>query len=120
MSHEELVDQSVAAKKRNERFDVYVQWDRGKPHQFEETVRASDLKTALVLGKRNVEFRREPVSLRVVPRQATIITKFDDPTLSTSTDRRYRNVDVYFTKIVEAEDPSLNTTVETESGGDDE
>lgn len=120
MSGDEPVDQTAAEKKRNERFDVYVQWDRGKPHQFEETVRASDLKTALMLGKRNVEFRREPVSLRVVPRQATITTKFDDPTLSASTDRRYRNVDVYFTKEVEAEDPRLNATVETESGGDGE
>lgn len=120
MSTDEPVDQTAEEKKRTERFDVYVQWDRGKPHQFEETVRASDLNTALMLGKRNVEFRREPVSLRVVPRQVTITTKFDDPTLSTSTDRQYRNVDVYFTTEVDADDPSLNATVDSNSGGDDE
>lgn len=82
------------------RFDVYVQWKRGEPHQHEESIRASDLDVALMLAKRNVDVRQEPLSLRVVPRTATKTTKLGDPTLTPGTDRSYRNVQGYPTKEI--------------------
>lgn len=87
-------------KKQKGRFDVYVQWKRGEAHQHEESIRASDLDTALLLAKRNVDVRLEPISLRVVPRTATKTTKLGDPSLTPGTDRSFRNVHGYPTKEI--------------------
>lgn len=83
------------------RFDVYVQWDRGDPHKHEESIRASDLDSALMLAKRNVDLRLEPISLRVVPRTATKTTKLGDPTLTPDFERSYRQVLEYPTKEID-------------------
>lgn len=101
---------------RKQRFDVYVQWGRGKPHQHEETIRASNEETALMLAKRNIDIRLEPISLRVAARSATRTTRLGDPTIIPHTDRSYRNVPTYPTK--EIDPPTTEDTkddiVETE------
>lgn len=76
-------------------FEVFVQWERGKPHTHEEVVNASDAEMAITLAKRNVDVRREPESIWVVPRSEVRATTSDDPTLTPSTERSYRNVEWY-------------------------
>lgn len=101
-SEEQAADEMPPADEiTRRRYDVYVQWSRGEPHQHEESIRASDVDTALMLAKRNVDVRLEPVSLRVVPRAATAMTQLEDPTVTPSTDRAYRDVAGYFTKDVD-------------------
>lgn len=107
-------------KKQKGMFDVYVQWKRGEPHKHEESIRASDLGTALMLAKRNVDVRLGPLSLRVVPRTATKTTKLGDPTVTPGTDRTYRNVQGYPTKEInppnkEESDKSIEQSQFTES-----
>lgn len=101
---------------RKQRFDVYVQWDRGDPHQHEETIRASNEETALMLAKRNIDVRLEPVSLRVAARSATRTTRLDDPSIILHTDRSYRNVPAYPTKEINppTTEDSKDDIVETE------
>jgi len=78
-----------------EPFEVFVQWQRGKPHEYAETVNATDREMALVLAKRNVDVRAEPISIWVAPRSAFAATTPEDTTLAPSTDREYRNVAYY-------------------------
>lgn len=78
-----------------ERYDVFVQWQRGKPHEYAETVNASDPEMAFLLARRNVDVRAEPVSIWVAPRSAMWQSDLDDTTLSPSTDRSYRSVARY-------------------------
>lgn len=78
-----------------ERFEVFVQWNRGDAHVHAETVTASDAKMALHLAKRNVDVRRGPLDIWIVPRDAVTRTSDDDTTLSPSLDRDYRNVQWY-------------------------
>lgn len=111
--------ESENAKKaqiEKQRFDVYVQWERGKPHQHEESIRASNKDTALMLAKRNVDVRLEPLSLRVAARSATKTTKLGDPSLTPGTDRTYRNVQGYPTKEIDppTTQESKDDIVETE------
>lgn len=78
-----------------EPYEVFVQWERGQPHEYAETVNAPDAEMALLLAKRNVDVRAEPLEIRVAPRRAFLSTAPDDPTLTPSTDRSYRNVASY-------------------------
>ena len=78
-----------------ERYDVFVQWQRGKPHEYAETVNASDPEMAFLLARRNVDVRAEPISIWVAPRSAMYQSDMDDATLAPSTDRSYREVAYY-------------------------
>ena len=76
-------------------FEVFVQWQRGDAHTHAITVRASDTEMALTLAKRNIDVRREPVSIWAVPRDEIKRTTMDDTTLVPSTEREYRNISWY-------------------------
>lgn len=78
-----------------EPYEVFVQWQRGEPHEHAETVTAPDPEMALTLAKRNVDVRSEPVDVWVAPQAAMRKTSADDTTLTPSTDRGYRNVQWY-------------------------
>lgn len=79
-----------------ESYYVFVQWDRGKPHEYAQTITAADDEMALMLAKRNVDLRSEPVDIWVAPRSSfTQESPGEDPSLTPSTDREYRNVTGY-------------------------
>jgi len=78
-----------------EPYAVFVQWQRGKPHEYAETITASDEEMALHLAKRNVDVRSGPESIWVAPRAAIAASAADDTALVPSTDRDYRNVQWY-------------------------
>lgn len=78
-----------------EPYEVFVQWRRGQPHQHAETINASDDDTALMLAKRNIDLRAEPIDLWVVPRAAITQIDPDDTSLTPATDREYRRVTGY-------------------------
>lgn len=78
-----------------DRFEVFIQWDSGESHVHAETVSAPDPEMALHLAKRNVDVRREPLDIWVVPRDSIVRTSDDDTTLTPSIDRSYRNVQWY-------------------------
>ena len=73
-------------------FEVFVQWERGQPHEHAETVNAPDADMALTLAKRNVDLRSGPVDVWVAPRRAMRRAGSDDPALTPTTDRSYRTV----------------------------
>lgn len=85
-----------------EPYEVFVQWQRGKPHQHAETVTAPDDEMALMLAKRNVDVRAGPLEIWVVPRSEIARTPPNDETLTPSTDREYRNVTGYAAQPTEA------------------
>lgn len=78
-----------------EAYEVFVQWERGDPHEHAVTVQASDTEMALTLAKRNVDVRSEPVSIWTVPRAEISMTSTSDPSLVPSTEREYRNIAWY-------------------------
>ncbi|MGM0605276.1 MAG: 1,2-phenylacetyl-CoA epoxidase subunit PaaB [Halobacteriota archaeon] len=78
-----------------ESYEVFVQWERGKSHQHAQTITAPDDETALMLAKRNVDLRLEPIDLWVVPQSAITRTDPEDTALTPATDREYRNVTGY-------------------------
>jgi len=78
-----------------ERYDVFVQWRRGKPHEYAETINASDPEMAFLLARRNVDLRSEPLSIWVAPRSSMVQSELGDSTLRPSTDRSYRSVAHY-------------------------
>jgi len=84
-------------------YEVFVQWERGKPHEHAETVNASDADMALLLAKRNVDLRLEPVDIWVAPRRAMRRAGPDDPALTPTTDRDYRSVLWYVDNQIEVE-----------------
>ena len=84
-------------------YEVFVQWQRGKPHEHAETVNASDPDMALTLAKRNVDLRLNPVDIWVAPRRAMRRVSPDDPSLSPSTDRSYRETSWYAENRIEVE-----------------
>jgi phenylacetate-CoA oxygenase PaaH subunit len=73
-------------------YEVLVQWKRGAPHEHAETIDAPTDRMALLLAKRNIDMRQEPLSIWVVPREAVSRTDPEDPTLSVDTDRSYRQI----------------------------
>lgn len=73
-----------------ERFDVFVQWQRGKPHEYAETILAPDAEMALLHAKRNIDVRGDPLSIWVAPQNAMAKSAANDPALRPSTDRSYR------------------------------
>jgi len=73
-------------------YEVFVQWERGKPHEHAGTVNAPDVDMALTLAKRNVDLRAEPVDVWVAPRRSMRRAGPDDPALTPTTDRSYRSV----------------------------
>lgn len=85
-----------------EPYEVFVQWRRGSPHEHAETIDAPSEAMAVMLAKRNVDMRREPVNIWVVPRRDITRTRPEDPTLVPGTDRSYRNVNWYAENRVDA------------------
>lgn len=78
-----------------EPYEVFVQWDRGKSHEHARTVTAADDEMALMMAKRNVDLRAEPLDIWVTPRSAITRTDPDDTTITPTTDRSYRHVTGY-------------------------
>lgn len=76
-------------------YAVFVQWQRGKPHEYAETVTAPDREMAIMFAKRNVDVRGEPVSIWVVPHDEITKTRPDNTTLVPRTDRGYRTAGWY-------------------------
>jgi phenylacetate-CoA oxygenase PaaH subunit len=84
---------------------IFVQWNRGKPHEYAQTITAADDEMALMLAKRNIDLRAEPVDIWVAPRSSfTQESLDDDPSLTPSTDREYRNVTGYIGLSAESAD----------------
>lgn len=78
-----------------EPYEVFVQWKRGEPHEHAETIDAPSRSMALMLAKRNVDVRSEPLSIWVAPRRAFDRSAPGDTTLVPRTDRSYRQVGWY-------------------------
>lgn len=78
-----------------EPYEVFVQWRRGSAHEHAETIDAPSDEMAVMLAKRNVDVRQEPVDIWVLPRRHITRTRPEDPTLVPGTDRSYRNIDWY-------------------------
>jgi len=78
-----------------EPYEVFVQWKRGEPHQHAETIDAPGDEMAVMLAKRNIDVRQEPLSIWTVPRRELTRTDPDDRTLVPTTDRSYRSVGWY-------------------------
>jgi ring-1,2-phenylacetyl-CoA epoxidase subunit PaaB len=85
-------------------YEVLVQWKRGAPHEHAETIDAPTDRMALLLAKRNIDTRQEPLSIWVVPREEVSRTQPEDPTLKFGTDRSYRNISWYAENKVEIPD----------------
>lgn len=85
-------------------YEVFVQWQRGKPHEHAETVNASDPDMALTLAKRNIDLRSDPVDIWVAPRRAMRRVSPEDPSLRPSTDRSYRQTAWYAEHRIEVEE----------------
>lgn len=90
------------AREGVEPYEVLVQWRRGEPHEHAETIDAPSDRMALMLAKRNVDMRQNPLSIWVVPRAAVSRTAPEDPTLELATDRSYRNIRWYAEHRVDA------------------
>lgn len=88
---------------RQDVYEVFVQWQRGKPHEHAETVNAPDPDMALMLAKRNIDLRSEPVDIWVAPRRAMRRIRPGDSTVVPSTDRSYRRTHWYAENNVEVE-----------------
>jgi len=86
-----------------EPYEVFVQWERGDPHEHAETIDAPSEEMAAMLAKRNIDVRSEPLSIWVTPRRAVIRTRGDDPTLVPSTDRSYRSPQWYAEHQIEVD-----------------
>lgn len=100
-------------------YEVLVQWKRGAPHEHAETIDAPTDRMALLLAKRNIDMRQEPLSIWVVPREAVSRTDPEDPTLSVDTDRSYRQISWYAKNKVDvsdqAEEPAAESANQQES-----
>jgi phenylacetate-CoA oxygenase PaaH subunit len=86
-----------------EPYEVFVQWERGDPHQHAETIDAPSAEMAVMLAKRNVDVRQEPLSIWTVPRRELTRTGPGDRTLVPETDRSYRSVGWYARNQVDVE-----------------
>lgn len=86
-----------------EPYEVFVQWKRGQPHEHAETIDAPSDEMAVMLAKRNVDVRGEPLSIWVTPRRALTRTRPGDTTLVPGTDRGYRSVQWYAENQVDLE-----------------
>lgn len=90
-----------------EPYEVFVQWTRGQPHEHAETIDAPSDEMAVMLAKRNVDVRAEPLSIWVTPRRALTRSRPGDTTLVPETDRSYRSVQWYAEHQVDLDaDPS--------------
>lgn len=91
-----------------EPYEVFVQWERGEPHEHAETIDAPSDEMAIMLAKRNIDVRSEPLSLWVTPRRTLTRTPGSDPSLVPKTDRSYRSVQWYAEHQVDVDgnDPS--------------
>lgn len=102
-----------------EPYEVLVQWKRGAPHEHAETIDAPTDRMALLLAKRNIDMRQEPLSIWVVPRKEVSRSDQEDPTLSVGTDRSYRQISWYAENQVDvsdqAEDPASEGANQQES-----
>lgn len=87
-----------------EPYEVFVQWRRGQSHEHAETINAPTDDMALMLAKRNVDLRQEPLSIWVVPRSEIARSSAADPSLVPSTDRSYRRVEWYAENQVDVEE----------------
>lgn len=96
----------------SEPYEVLVQWKRGEAHEHAETIDAPSDRMALMLAKRNIDMRQNPLSIWVVPRREITRSRPQDPTLELSTDRSYRNISWYAENrvTVEAEQGDAEST----------
>lgn len=78
-----------------EPYEVFVQWNRGEPHEHAETIDAPSDDMAVMLAKRNIDVRSEPLSIWVTPRRTLTRTPGSDTSLVPKTDRSYRSVQWY-------------------------
>ncbi|WP_165875244.1 hypothetical protein [Natrarchaeobius chitinivorans] len=78
-----------------EPYRVFVQWQRGKPHEYAQTVTAADDEMALMLAKRNIDLRSDPLDIWVTPESEITEMSKDETALTPSTDRTYREVSGY-------------------------
>lgn len=104
MAESERLTPYEAEGGRQDVYEVFVQWQRGRPHEHAETVNASDPDMALTLAKRNVDLRSEPVDIWVAPRRAMRRVSPDDPSLRPSTDRGYRETGWYAEHRIEVDE----------------
>jgi 1,2-phenylacetyl-CoA epoxidase PaaB subunit len=86
-----------------EPYEVFVQWERGEPHEHAETIDAPSDAMAAMLAKRNIDVRSEPLSIWVTPRRTLTRTPGTDPSLVPTTDRSYRSVQWYAEHQLELE-----------------
>jgi phenylacetate-CoA oxygenase PaaH subunit len=80
---------------RGRRFAVFVQWEPGDAHQYEESVVSSDPELALSQARRTIERRWDPESIWVVDHRQIAKTKPDDESMAPSTDRSYMTTAYY-------------------------
>lgn len=78
-----------------ERFAVFVQWEPGDPHQYEETVVSSDSRLAVIQAREVIERRWDPEGVWVVPHAAIAKADPEEVGLAPSTDRSYRTTAYY-------------------------
>lgn len=78
------------------RFAVFVQWERGEPHQYEESVVSTDPELALSQARETIERRWSPHNIWVVRHKAIKKTRTGDKSLSReNTDKSYRTTAYY-------------------------
>lgn len=81
---------------RGRRFAVFVQWERGEPHQYEESLVSSDPEMALSQARETIERRWSPESIWIVRHKAVKKTKVGDKSLSReNTDKSFRTTAYY-------------------------
>lgn len=88
------IDEEHSGKK-GQRYAVFVQWERGKPPQYEEEVISSDPELALAQAKHVTERRWDPVSVWVTSEKEITKSRPGDSSLYPSTDRSYRETAWY-------------------------
>lgn len=84
-------------------YEVFVQWQRGKPHEHAETINAPDPEMALLLAKRNIDLRSDPIDIWVAPRRTMRRTRPGDTAIVPTTDRSYRRTEWYAENRIEVD-----------------
>lgn len=98
--HPDITDEFTG--EHGKRFAVFVKWESGEPHQYEETVVSSDPELALSQARETIERRWDPESVWVAAHEDMMVR--DDPKqLAPSTDRDYRTT-AYYARNMEMPD----------------
>lgn len=101
-THHPEITESFTGEK-GERFAVFVQWEAGDPHQYEETVVSSDSEMALIQAREVIERRWDPVDVWVVPHSEIAQPDPEKMGLAPATDRDYRTT-AYYARNMEMPD----------------